>query len=430
MNAFRKLLTFFLAVGLAVSANAAPTKKFAWEISPFFFGGAGTPYTDVFPTNSSNLLKLTASFTNQSPGNSAFDSVRLILTQPGLQIFGVRTFSGEASLSPDKTVVSVANIPPVRAGDPAFIIEIYLIDPGCPADQVGTWDAFAWTGSNFTGDSFTDVSAAGRDITHVACDGTASCGDSLSPLVSAGAVDQPGHVEGFRGQFNDDGVSGSLCAAVRYDVTNTITSNSTVRVNWETDIDPNAVFLYKATWKLQISKKLRPEVAWIADTSGNPIFVAGQDCLKIGGEARLPAPYGILANAVTVDDSSLSVNTSSAVQAFPSVPFPIVIGSVSGNERMQVTRVTKITNTLYTLDVSRAQGGTPLVAHDAGASVVSTPLPLIAASSGPYIAGNQAQVCIADHSSKSVTDPVTGRQATQYFTTIIDVGDPWVRVGT
>jgi hypothetical protein len=108
----------------------------------------------------------------------------------------------------------------------------------------------------------------------------------------------------------------------------------------------------------------------------------------------------------------------------PALPFPIIIGT----ERMLVTKASTSTWT-----VSRAQGGTDEAEHFEDNLVMSTPLPLVSASAfsssqpiknlqlaAGYAVGAQAQVCIQARG-------VNGGASTTSF---IDVGDPWVRVGT
>jgi len=83
---------------------------------------------------------------------------------------------------------------------------------------------------------------------------------------------------------------------------------------------------------------------------------------------------------------------------------------VIGTERIHVNSVT----TGNVLNVTRAQGGTSASAHIAPAPVMSTPLPIMTATPGPYIAGDQAQMCLAGQSGNT--------------STVIDIGDGWVNV--
>ena len=118
---------------------------------------------------------------------------------------------------------------------------------------------------------------------------------------------------------------------------------------------------------------------------------------------NLPAPYGTLGANISATATTFAIN---AAGTLPAAPFDIVIGT----ERIHVNSVT----TGNVLNVTRAQGGTSASAHIAPAPVMSTPLPIMTATSGPYIAGNQAQMCLAGQSGNT--------------STVIDIGDGWVNV--
>jgi hypothetical protein len=70
-----------------------------------------------------------------------------------------------------------------------------------------------------------------------------------------------------------------------------------------------------------------------------------------------------------------------------------------------------------TWSVVRGQGGTTSSGHSAGALVMSTPLPLLDPTGTfppPYVAGNQAQMCVQSISAST--------------TSVIDIGDGWVTI--
>ena len=249
------------------------------------------------------------------------------------------------------------------------------------------------------------------------------CDDPLETLLANpnGLLDgEPGYAAGKRGKYNKDG--SEPCVKVNYTFANDILTNDQVHLSWDVDVQPYAAFTYTMFWKLRPVDPdgwsvLRPDVAWDPDGNGEPIFVPGLACMS----PNLPAPYGTLASAggITATATSISVNTTALL---PAVQFPIVIGT----ERMQVTAVSGAASP-FTLTVARGQGGTTASSHAFGARVMSTPLPIDPESSSLYF-GKQARVCVVEHGFTAAGTDADGKALVGYFTTVIDVGDGWVRI--
>jgi hypothetical protein len=219
--------------------------------------------------------------------------------------------------------------------------------------------------------------------------------------------------------LNKDG----LCTAaddVNYYATNTLSTSNLLHVEWATD--PTAAFAYK----LNASTGGIPNVSWLS-SSGVPIFIQAPQCRVLATapptDLPLPRKYGVLTSAVSFSDKKISVTLDTGVIP-PAVGDPINIGG----ERLVVTQVKN-----NSWSVERRTGGTPTdtsvpTNYSAGQPVMFTPLPLVPsspacfnadgtpASSCPYDAGKQAQMCLA--SSISGTGPFN------YW--ILDIGDGWV----
>ena len=246
------------------------------------------------------------------------------------------------------------------------------------------------------------------------------CGDDVSSTFANPdtlADTAPGYAAGMRGKYNKNG---STCIKVDYTFTNDILANNVVHLAWDTNVQPYASFAYTMNWRLMSVDAdgwtaIRPDVAWEADGSGNPIYVPGLACLA----PSLPAPYGTLGANIATADPSVVVNTTAPI---PAAPFAIVVGT----ERMQVTSVTGAASP-YTLAVNRGQGGTTAASHSSGDSVMSTPLPIVPASYALY-AGQQARMCIVDHGFTAAGTDASGNALVMYSTTVFDIGDGWVRI--
>ena len=294
--------------------------------------------------------------------------------------------------------------------------------------------------------------------------GTLNCGqpfDSTFTNPDNLAKAQPGFSEGMRGAYNKDGVS-TTCVVVPYTFTNTILTNDQVQLSWDTGIQLNAAFMYSMNWRLRNVETTnpltgwtitpRPQVAWIADGSGNPIFVPGLACLS----GKLPTPYGTLdaeidanATSITIDGvagfTAANAPTPSLIgaPAVPATPFPVVIPNKVNpilTERMTATGTPTVSGTSpgpysLTYTVTRGlvtEGFSAKAVHAAGAEVVSTPLPIIPNDTTsfppakPYVVNTQAHMCIAEHGFGAFAIGPDGTTQIMYFTTVIDIGDGWV----
>jgi hypothetical protein len=310
-------------------------------------------------------------------------------------------------------------------------------------------------------------------------EGTLNCGDSLDSSFANPnnvAPDQPGYSTGFRGTYNKDG---TMCVLVPYTFTNTILTDDTVHLSWDASVQASPAFMYSLNWRPRMvesadpnkgwSLAMRPQVAWLADGSGNPIYVPGLACVS----GKLPAPYGTLQTAIDDTVTQITVTGIPANKADPKLavqyavpmvgapalptdsngsilPFPIVVGAAVGSqtstatERMTVLSVVPGSQTppttagytgtyTMTFNVRRGtdtEGGATKVAHAAGSQVMSTPLPIIpddaANFPAPYQVKKQANMCIAEHGFQSFTLDANGNTQVMYFSTVIDIGDGWV----
>ena len=312
-------------------------------------------------------------------------------------------------------------------------------------------------------------------------DGTLDCGDNVDSSFSNPmnlAPSMPGYSTGVRGAFNKDGTQ---CVLVPYTFTNTILTDDTVHLSWDANVQASPAFMYSLNWRPRSVESTnpdagwsiapRPEVSWLNDGNGDAVFVPGLACLS----GKLPAPYGTLQSAIDNQVTTITVtgipdnkaDPNLAVQysvpkvgapALPTdsfgnfiLPFPIVVGATAGSstslatERMTVTGIVSqspptaagYTGTYaMTFTVTRgtdAEGGSTKVAHAAQSQVMSTPLPIIpndpATFPAPYVVKKQANMCVAEHGFGSFATDANGKAQVMYFSTIIDIGDGWVRIG-
>jgi hypothetical protein len=319
--------------------------------------------------------------------------------------------------------------------------------------------------------------------------GVLNCGDSFASKFTDPAnlaPDQPGYAQGMRNGFNKDGVS-AQCMPVLYTFTNSILTDDTVSLSWDTASQPNAAFMYSMNGRLRPVETTnpdnlqpnpigwtitpRPSVAWLntdgslasaTSVPGNQAFVPGLACVS----QKLPAPYGTLASGIDASSTQITItgvkanpsDPNLAVQysvpmvgapAVPAVPFPIVIANTVGG--VQSTATERITATslatqspattagytgTYTMTFNVRRGtvtegmSTP-AAHGSGYQVMSTPLPIIPNDTTtfppPYAVNTQAQMCIAEHGFNSFSIGADGTTQLMYFTTVIDIGDGWVK---
>lgn len=251
---------------------------------------------------------------------------------------------------------------------------------------------------------------------------------------------QSGYAAGTRGFWNKDGI---VCEKLLYTFTNTILIDSTVHLAWDTTTGQHPAFTYSMTWKTEDvdnSANLETQgaanygwpiprrvlVAW--NTTGTPTFVPALACLG----SALPAPYAALSTAVTNAGTTIVVSAPPSVPTYvdpadhttknyptASIPGTVPFSIVIGTERMLVTAVSGNTWT-----VTRGYGGTSKSAHDAAVYVMSTPLPI------DLNTRVQVPMCVVNHGWLAAGfNPTTGIAQIRYFTTVIDIGDGWVRVG-
>jgi len=248
-----------------------------------------------------------------------------------------------------------------------------------------------------------------------------------------GDVTQEGYASGTRGFWNKDGVS---CNPLLYTFTNTILTDNTVHLEWDTSTGQHPAFTYIMTWKNEDVDNAttvdpttntikfgwpvprRVFTAWTVDGSGNPNFVPAQACIS----PDLPEPYAQLASSIGTAVAGTSQNISVTLpptvpSGFPiaqvpaATPFPMVMGT----ERMLVTLVNGTTWT-----VTRGDGGTTPAPHLANDYVMSTPLPLDST-------GVQVPMCVQSHAWQAVGfDPIRKLAQIRYTTRVFDIGDGWV----
>ena len=299
--------------------------------------------------------------------------------------------------------------------------------------------------------------------------GVLDCGDSFaSSFANPGnlAADQPGYASGSRSGYNKDGVA-SECVPVLYTFTNTILTPpyDQVSLSWDTVSQPNAAFIYTMNWRLRPvitsnpgnlapspigwTAMPRPGVAWLTDASGNPIFIPALACVS----GKLPAPYGQLGAAIDQNATSITItgvagDAVTGAPKVPSTPFPVVIANqVGGLQSTQTERMTAVGTPTqspptapgagpYTLTytVTRGtatEGFSAKAQHAAGYQVVSTPLPIIPNDAttfpAPYTVQTQAHMCIAEHGFNAFSIGADGTTQVMYFTTVIDIGDGYVK---
>ena len=284
---------------------------------------------------------------------------------------------------------------------------------------------------------------------------------------------QSGYAAGQRGFWNKDGLA---CAPILYSFTNSILVNNTVHLAWDTSTSQLPAFTYTMTWQTEdVANPTYPANNTDTSTFGWPVprqvavawtssdgTAAGANwtrALACNG-TDLPAPYAQLAQDVTTTPSSgtqdsITVNVPPSVptyvdtatnttKSYPTAtipakvsstdPFPIVIGT----ERMSVIGISPAADSTtgqyaagqYTLTVLRGAGGTTPATHSSsGASnyVMSTPLPIDTNPASPNY-NMQVPMCVVTQGWTSAgIDPNTGVPQVNYFTTVYDIGDGFVK---
>jgi hypothetical protein len=472
MNGIRRLLGWLVVLVFATSslpAFAAKGGNNGTDKAYSLVMDEQAVYTDeldppVLPRAVITPVKVQALLKNEAPPASAASnpgSFEVVITNPGVTIFvdpdhqpsgatdGV--LNGTAIVVPDangnNTRIVVTNMAPLK-GQKTYVLTFWVTSCG---DAL--WDANVRTGSSLNGDPFTRIKDNIDPSTHLATNlqtliscGTLACGDTIE-LVSDRASTTPELVV-TRGPYNSDGT----CAATSnfYASNKLLTADGQLHFRWPVgpSDQPLAVWMYDV---VSTSPNV-PQIAWL-NSDGSKTSVVFPDptltqpqlpayldgltaaqlaCVPLPGQPDpFPRPYGALSNNANAGATTIRVDTSNAILATPTPPFDVVVGT----ERMRVTSISG-----PNWRVNRSQGGTSAGPHPSGAKVMSTPLPLLPASGfaarvfdgtvggtllspapSPYTFGHQARVCI-------VGGPLDNGDGT-WSTTLMDLSDPWVRIG-
>jgi len=322
--------------------------------------------------------------------------------------------------------IRISKLNPLKPGD-TLTIRFKVMSSSCGD---ASWDAVAWSGSQFNGNFFTrDADSA--LLTEVPCADVA-CLESFPQLPSvpgpAGSVFTTRGLNKDGSGLTSDGATGPACAALDYFASDTAGNNTglsedLVHFRWDqSGAFASASFLYTIFYAAVPPNPIR--VGWL-DQNGHLAVGPGVDqnsvvaidaptCLG-GTNAALPSPLGKL--TADIDDNS---TTLKATFSHPPVPFPFPI--VVGSERMNVTGPGQ---NVFTWKVQRGALLTTPAAHASDAVIMSTPLPAIPEGApAPYVAGGQAQMCVVDGTveyHQGENGPVF-----RYSKQIIDIGDGWV----
>jgi hypothetical protein len=334
--------------------------------------------------------------------------------------------------------------------DPMFWGETLTLTIAVNSCGDAQWSPVAWTGSQLNGQTF-NIDANSILASSIGCGPPLAAGAEFTVPDSV----NPSCVTGMRGYYDKDG--SVPVSPLPIFVTNTVPTNGQLHFRW-TDFqaggDPLATFEYDVCAPGPLPEVPNTQVAWLntdgspASTAGTPAYITAQDCLL---PDLLPAPYGTLAANLGLTDTTVAVNTatpppqatpgtppgsisyppgsSPTSPAAPGTPFDIVLGT----ERITVQLVCLDNDNDATdgndctetgegegkalMVVHRGVGGTAAATHSSGALVMSTPLPLLPANvPAPYVAGNQALMCVADQFT----------EGSGHATTFIDIGgDGW-----
>ena len=441
------LLTVFASLPpSAMAAKPSPATGKAYsltlEAQPTY---GGTPPTIQTP------VPVQATLTNLAPPSTASSNVgswELLITNPGVTFFEDDTHhpsgtSGTVAKTSD-TRILITGMAPLK-GDETYVLSFWVTSCGD-----AQYDATVHTGSSLNGDVFdrkNDKADLSNLQTLIKCaDPGLACGEAATLIGDVASLTPELTV--VRGGYNKDG--GTCSTSTFYASNKLLTANGQVHFRWPvTGAASPEVFAYSVT----SLNALPPKVGWLysdgsgfatdAITNKTVAYIAAPQCLLASGQAFLPAPYGILSQNANGSTLQIKVNTSpqNSVQPVPS-PFPAGgFDIIVGGERMHVGSISG-----STWNVQRGQGGTANTIHSSGARVMSTPLPLIASADPatlpdgtnvtpipagrttpypydlpPLGTGRQAQMCL-------VGSPVDNGDGT-WSSTIIDIGDGWVRIG-
>ena len=402
-------------------------------------------------TTSNAPTQITISLTNVSvgSGNSTITAFQLVFA--GVAIDELNPIDPNPANRKAPTVtnqivggvqiatITLPLIATLKVGAPAYELTIHLKDCGGQLTGATVWTSIG--GQTFAPDF--DSSQSGTFtvplLTNVTC-GQIACGGN-TPVPSSTYV-----ATVTRGGYDKDGVTtiaAGQCTTVPYTVTkfdNILLGEK--QLFWPTDLSGDDA----AAFQLTINNPAITQVGWLP-TTGNAVLIKGPLCLSQptlpGTDAVLPAPYGKLLADVDVN-GYIEVNTLTAVVIRPAAftSFDIVGGT--GGERLTVhfdntaglllDGVGPNGGELWKVD-ARNVGGTPLGGPFTPTTLVPTdlmmytPLPLLPGVDpadgvtplnapaakysplGPYVVGNQAQMCIVKHDTGAGT------------TTLMDIGD-------
>lgn len=315
----RKWFQFALSltlIAIAASSAAAPQKQFTLTLSQ-----AGP-------------LRVAAKLTNTSPnGNSSFNSFDLDLG--GFMPSGPVTLVHSATSSPSFTAdltsvpghVRISNLTPV--GRTEFVVVTFGLQSTCPSSGNATVDATVWTGSNFSGELFNDLS--GVQSVSAGCDTViASCAPP------ANVYNEPpspsGNVTSIERLPNKDG---SACQPIAFNVT-FLDGDRTVFVQWDEVTFPNVVLRATVSWPVELTETAtsfpkRTQVAWEELSPGVPKYTLAPACASdvppTTTNTTMPivnyAPYtGQKVRACLVEEAFKAQSASSVPAPSPACPAP------------------------------------------------------------------------------------------------------------
>ena len=455
----------FATMSVTAPAQQACATSFTWSAQAFTGNAVGgTAFTAPNRTTtatSDTTVTCTLQFVTQPANAEVGTTITSVASDPSGAPVQVRALIGGAvatSFSGQVTLAQSPNSGTLSGGSLSAVSGVATF-PALSLDTLGTYTLTA-SAAGFT----SAVSNAFKIFA-----GVLDCGDPFaSSFANPGnlAPDQPGYASGSRNGYNKDGVA-QACVPVLYTFTNNILTPpfDQVRLSWDTASQPNAAFIYTMNWRLRPvitsnpgnlqpspigwTAMPRPGVAWLTDASGNPIFIPGLACVS----GKLPAPYGQLGSAIDQNATSITItgvagDAVTGAPKVPSTPFPIVIANqVGGLQSTQTERMTAVGTPTqspattpgggpYTLTytVTRGtatEGFSAKAQHDASYPVVSTPLPIIPNDTtsfpAPYTVQTQAHMCIAEHGFNAFSIGADGTTQLMYFTTVIDIGDGYVK---
>ncbi|MDE2004376.1 MAG: hypothetical protein KGJ25_12695 [Betaproteobacteria bacterium] len=481
MSPLKPQTQFTMTAYVNIAADSATCTNSAWSGDAWTGSGftgnlfnliASTAYTGA--TANTQLLAGGALAFSTPPSN-------VVLPNPPISNPPTATVTATVSATACSSTPASGEPIQITVTDPSGANTVLTTSTTTGSDGTAGFSANLGVGSYLVTASSSGFTPVSAQVT--VFDGKLACGDSFASTLTNPlnmAQDQPGYATGSRGGNKD----GSTCPLVPYTFTNTILVDNTVHLSWDASVQPNAAFAYTMNWQPQIVNPSnnsnttpgwpvtpRPGVAWITDANANPIYVPALACLS----NSMPAQYGTLASPIgSADPSSTTItvkdikpNPASSyafpIPGAPAIPtdpsstpsnlkflqFPIVIANAGSNgnatttvERLQVTAasiVSQDSNTgLYTMTfkVNRGQAMTSSsAAHSAGFKVMSTPLPIIPNDSASfpstlpagYQPGHQADMCVADHGFQAYGLDTKGNPQVMYWTTVIDIGDGYVK---